>query len=294
MSVHLSEALRGLSESDYTNFEVIVADESDEPQEVQAICRLKDEYNSVGWKFMLSQHRTGPSASRNFAAENARGAFLVFFDADNIPERNMISTMVACMEFSGADCMTCHLKGFSHIQHIRNNQTLYIYAPLGPVLDTGFIHNVFGDTNFIIKREAFSQLRGFPQDNWGLWEDWEFLAGMALEGYHLEVIPEALLWYRHTETGASRGLEANSYDRYQYVLRPWRKRFPDHIVRALEARLALDRSTVKAAPMGKNLALPPEVRLYLRILHSIKFSRFQHVARKILSPVRKALSRLAG
>ena len=57
-----------------------------------------------------------------------------------------------------------------------------------------------GDVVCLIRKELFWRIGGFAATRHGC-EDWELFVRLALAGYRQEVIPEALYWYRHTETG---------------------------------------------------------------------------------------------
>ena len=81
---------------------------------------------------------------------------------------------------------------------------LYLRAPLGPCLEVGFLENIFGDTNFCIKKSVFDQLGGFDPTPGLVYEDWDFLARLSFHGYHQDVIPRELFWYRHRDDSWAR------------------------------------------------------------------------------------------
>ena len=70
------------------------------------------------------------------------------------------------------------------------------WLPLGDAAALGVFRNVFGDASALVRREAFEALGGFTEDANVGHEDWELWARAVLRGYKLQVVPEALYWYR--------------------------------------------------------------------------------------------------
>jgi O-antigen biosynthesis protein len=228
MPFYLDQLFHSLASQDYPNLEVICVDGSD--SDLEALSRVTDKFAHRGWKIEFSKERSGPSAARNRAAELASGEYLIFMDADNIAKPGLVSRMVTAMDESGKDCLTCYLDIFETDEDIGSERPGTRYCPMGPCMELAPYVNVLGDTNFIIRKNVFDALGGFPKDNPGLWEDWEFLTRAVLHNYQLDVIPEALFWYRRTDTGLSKddGLE-NDYLKRQFILRPWIEKFPNFV-----------------------------------------------------------------
>jgi hypothetical protein len=72
---------------------------------------------------------------------------------------------------------------------------------LGGAPVVGMMRNCFGDANCMIRNEVFEALQGFTEDAQICGEDWELFAKAVLSGYRLEVVPEALVWYRQSVHG---------------------------------------------------------------------------------------------
>jgi|GEM_PF-531208 len=194
---YLPEALASLAAQDYPDFEVIVVDDgSTDPESVRVFAEMRAAYPA--WTF-VSGPRQGVRSARNEAVRRATGEFVTFFDSDNVAEPFMLSRQVAGLLASGCDCVACHYVAYADGPDIglaRN--PLYGFFPLGSCPEYGFLFNVFGDTNFIMRRQDFLDQGGFrPADPAMGYEDWEFLAGLCLSGKTLEVVPEPLFRYRY-------------------------------------------------------------------------------------------------
>lgn len=203
---YLPQLLHSLATNDYSNVEVVVVDDgSNDPESIESLHELQRTYGGRGWLF-YSKPNGGPGEARNVAASCAGGEYLIFMDADNIAISAMVSKFVRALEKSGADCLTCHMSAFAAADNPFDEirRPLYTYAPLGPCLEVGQLENVFGDTNFIIRRDVFLESGGFSTGHGSGDEDWAFLARLALSGATLDVVPDALFFYRHLDHSFSR------------------------------------------------------------------------------------------
>lgn len=201
---YLPILLNSISKLEYTNYEVIVANDGSKSEEAkQVFSKMKNKYTSFHF---LQKENGGVGETRNFIAKKAKGDFLIFVDADNIVKPNMIKDFIFAIQKTNADCITCYFNGFDEKDdnNISPSKLLYKYLPLGQIKEVGMVENVFGDANFIVKKDVFHKLGGFNEKRKTSWEDWEFLAKLSLEGYVQKVIPKSLFFYRHTEGGFSR------------------------------------------------------------------------------------------
>jgi len=246
-AAYLPEQIASLAAQSYTNFELIAIDDgSSDPESRRVFDELAARYGSERWRFLTQENR-GLCATRNRAASEARGEFLVFVDADNISRHDMIERLVEGIESSGADCVTCHFAKF-RIEPDGRRVELDHYTPVGGCVEVGAYVDPFGDANFIIRKRVFEALGGFRHVPQTASEDWEFLAELVLSGYRLEVLPDDLFFYReHSESNMR---VTNSYDTrlrvyHPYLRRvedkPWLKEILNHAFQAWESRLATQR-----------------------------------------------------
>lgn len=198
---YLAQALESIEQNTFCNFEVIVYDDgSTGPADQAAFEAASSRYESRGWRF-LRQNNQGVSAARNHAAAEARGDYLVFMDADNIARPEMLETFFHAALNSGADLLTCHFEAFDAKRppvHSKKKFTpAYLYRPIGPAFPLYLLENTLGDANCIVKRSVFESIGGFRAYPLNACADWDLFARAALGGYDLDVVPEALYWYRY-------------------------------------------------------------------------------------------------
>jgi glycosyltransferase involved in cell wall biosynthesis len=229
---YLDAMVTSLKSSAFTDFELIIVDDgSTQAASIAAFDALAARETDARVRY-LRKANGGVGETRNFAAAQARGTYLIFMDADNLATPEMIGTLVAAIERAGVDVLTCHFRAFAaNDEPSESMLPLYGYAPIGPVLEVGWIENVFGDANLIIRRSAFEAVGGFGTERHTSWEDWELLARLALRGYSQDVIPLPLFWYRYTPEGFSRN--TSLYDNYRRVMRTFAEGQPTYFGRLL-------------------------------------------------------------
>jgi glycosyltransferase involved in cell wall biosynthesis len=246
----LRQAIASLEAQDYPNFEIILVDDgSTTAESIATLDHLQESFRRKEWQ-LIRQSNQYPGAARNAAAAHANGDYLLFMDDDNWAKPDEISTFVRVAEHSKADILTCFLDCFTGAGEPANsaNQAgrwLFLGAALAPSMFT----NRLGDTNFFIRKSVFHLVGGFTEDRGISNEDWEFLARAVLNGFHLEVVPKALVWYRLQESSFLR--TTSEYDNMMRSLRPYLEAVPaslrDLLRMALGAQMQSEREQVRAA-----------------------------------------------
>lgn len=193
----LEQALTSLRAQDYRNFEVVLVDDgSTAPAAVAKLDELEPEFAQRGWRIVRQENRY-LGAARNTAARNARGEYLLFMDDDNYAKPHEITTFVAAAEYSGADILTAHMDCFFvRTAPIPGETATEQWGTIGASIALGVFQNTFGDANALVRKRVFEAVGGFTEVFGVGHEDWEFFAKAALKGYRLEVVPEALFYYR--------------------------------------------------------------------------------------------------
>ncbi|MFZ0930340.1 MAG: glycosyltransferase [Syntrophobacteraceae bacterium] len=221
----LQTALETIRAQDYTNYEVIVVDDgSDKPETLAYLAKLESDFAARSWKLLRQENRY-PGAARNNAVRHASGEYIFFMDDDNHAKHNELSTFIRVARKTGAAILTCMPDVFTGDGPNTAETTRWLY--LGPAASAGAFENRFGDTNSLIRRDVFDAIGGFHEEYGFGHEDWELFARAVLAGIHLEVIPEALYWYRQSREGVnnSTSLHANRMRN----IRPYLEVLPDSL-----------------------------------------------------------------
>ncbi len=272
---YLPEALDSLVSQTETGFDVVVVnDGSTDKRAIEVFAEMKEKYASFsGWRF-ISTPNQGICAARNYAASLANTKYLLFLDADNIAEKDIVETFLNGMENSDLDCLTSYNTYFSESNHRR---TKCYYRPVGPCLEVGLYYNIFGDATFIVRKDVFEKIGGFTDRGRVSFEDWEFLANLSLSGYKQDVIPKSLIKYRFTSGGFSRN--TSLYRNFRRIIDRYSLHVPRWTAALLSGTYSAIRSEVYYAFPPPNIAPPAAVGLkrrvrdYYRIEHHDGFPR---------------------
>ncbi len=222
---YLPAALASIAASTYPNFEVFVVDDaSTDELSLRVFREMRELYAGPKYAFISLQKNAGVAAARNHAATLACGEYLVFFDSDNIAGSGMLQFFVEGILYSGVDCCTCFYQAFENTAESNSGAALaWTATPIGPVLEIGWMENVFGDTNSIVKRGVFESLGGFRSECQPV-EDFDFFLRACFAGWKLDVVPRFLFWYRDNHGGLRHN--ANRYNRYHTVLSAYTSGLP--------------------------------------------------------------------
>ena len=258
----LEQALESVAQQSYSNVEVIIADDGSTDPEALA---LLDRIGRGEFRFPLRIYRQAnmrQGAARNLSALNASGDYLFFLDDDNLMKPHALERMMMVAHRTGADLLTCALDFFtSAYQPCMTTVPRTTWVPVGPAIEMGGLINCYGDTFSLVKRTSFFEVGGFREEFGGFWEDWEFFSRMVLSGMRLEVIPEALAWYRH---------------------RPFERRDPQTVFRSRQMNLEPYLS-----------AVPTSIRSTLRLVQNIYGAREEPITESLLASDRAADAELA-
>lgn len=206
---YLPYTLDSILKSKYSDYEVIVVDDaSTDIDSIIAFENLKDMYNFQNWSFIKKNDNTGAADTKNFAAKNAKGELLLFIDGDDVIFPSTVEDFVYALLKNKLDCVTSYFQNFIGEKEILTNNTLNTIVLPGPILELAVIENVFGASNFIVRRETFFEVGGFPIER-VLYEDWAFLMRLVLMGYIMDIIPISLFGYRRKEGSRSETTDKN-------------------------------------------------------------------------------------
>ncbi len=197
---YLLSALESLDNQTYKNFEVVIADNSATKLDLD---KLASRF-SFPLRIVEPKIQT-PGSARNLAAASSTGEYLLFMDDDNIAAPHELEIFSKVAGQSDIDVFTCATQTFREISELENPWSLHYWFPIGSVIPLGIRHNVFGDTNFLVRKSVFEKVGGFREENF-YGEDWEFLARLVLMGFSLQVIPEPLFFYREHPTNLTKRL----------------------------------------------------------------------------------------
>ncbi len=256
----LEVMLDSIRRQTYPNLEVVVVDDgSRTPETQQALRELDRDFASHGW-LLLRQENAGPGVARDTAARAGRGEYFLFADDDDALLPEAVERFVQVASQTGADAVSCVLKEFEgEVIPDSDDRIKRLLIPLGPALAAGIYGPEFGGTVYLVKRDCYFAVGGFPRSR-DVDEDWEFLLNVVAGEHRLEVIPEGLVWYRVQDESRSRA----------------------------DNRFARNRSRVQIYER----LLPPELRDFAALAFSRLSAGYDADSQKRLDRVRQTLEKL--
>lgn len=177
----LGEALESALAQTHTQVEVIVADDGS-----------TDDSLTVAGRYpvrILAGEHLGVGAARNRGAAAAKGAFLMFLDADDRLESTYVEACLAALQ--EAPLSVAYV--YTALQSFGLEDRLFPSQPFDPMalLRGNYIH-----ASALIRMEVFRAAGGFDQ-TWTLgYEDYELWIRLLADGFHGVLVPEPLLHYR--------------------------------------------------------------------------------------------------
>lgn len=195
----LDEVLKNLSNVSLPDFEIIIIDDgSTEEESIIALNKLEGERDIR----VVRQNNRGLAAARNRGANEAKGKYLAFLDADDLVEPSYFSKAIAVLDrypnvhYVGA--WTRYFEG--------SNKIWPTFNPEPPII---LYHNTINSSSLVFRKESFLKVGGNDQNMVfkGL-EDYDMIIKMAEANMPGVSLPEPLFNYRVRKDSMVRGITA--------------------------------------------------------------------------------------
>lgn len=102
--MYINRVIKSIEEQTYKNIELIIINDGSNDRTSEIIEENKKKFDNI---IYITKENTGVSATRNVGIENAKGNYIVFVDADDYIEKDMIEEMYRKLEESKADVAVC-------------------------------------------------------------------------------------------------------------------------------------------------------------------------------------------
>lgn len=224
--VLLAQTLDSLRAQTWPQLEVVLVDDASPSRATQAFLDAQEaDFAARGWRIIRNQRELWQSASRNLAARESRGAFILIMDDDNLAHPHEVEVMLRALQNTGADAAAALQDLFVGEHDALADPDPMLprveFFPTGGPADVGLAWNVYGDVNVMFRREAFMALGGYTDEPELGCEDYELGAALAASGRRLVVIPQPLYLYRFSSVNMARGMSNERlYWSHRRPLRP--------------------------------------------------------------------------
>lgn len=113
---YLEESLHSVTEQSYRNLEIICVDDGSADGSPAILQRLKSNDPRI---VVLSQENSGAGVARNLGMKEAKGEYILFFDADDLLRKNAVRTLVKTAVRNNTDIVLFHYYKFSGSRKMR-------------------------------------------------------------------------------------------------------------------------------------------------------------------------------
>lgn len=179
----LKEALSNLNNESSLYEIIIVNDGSVEEETLQVLDDLKAKSFNV-----ISQENKGLSEARNTGIFHSRGEYILFLDADNSIEADLINK---ASEIFDSDAEIAVV--YSDAEYVGSKTGRWVVGEFN--LQRLMIANYI-DACAMVRKSVFDELGGYDSNMVGGWEDWELWLRIGFAGKTFYYLPEIGFQYR--------------------------------------------------------------------------------------------------
>ncbi len=173
----IAQTLESIINQDYKNLEIILVDDVSTDNTVEISRKILE---NSGRKFQLIKRTVNghQSAARNTGLDAANGDYIIFFDHDDLAEKNFVSSLYKEIEDKNADLVFCGFREYSKTdkkykefisEKIFSRPEDYLKEWATEKLELSSVWNFIFKKDFLVK----NHLR-FPEDCY-IFEDVEFI-----------------------------------------------------------------------------------------------------------------------
>ena len=195
------ECLEGLLNQNYEHSEFILVDNGSTDGSAEAASQFATSHSQVRWK-LLHEGKPGASAARNAGAREASGDWLVFTDADCVPEADWLRDLVAAIGVSSdsiaalAGCIKPDfpinpVAKFLGVYTLPPNREERLYR------EFTLVRGGFPTANLAVRRDVFQRIEGFDESIPIYGEDHGLCAAIYESGYAIKTLTKALVRHHH-------------------------------------------------------------------------------------------------
>jgi glycosyltransferase involved in cell wall biosynthesis len=208
MQDHVAATVASVLASSYRELEVIVVDDGT-PSEVarRRLDELAPVWAADGRVRVVHRTNGGLGAARNTGIAEARGAFVLPVDSDDLVDERMVEVLATALRRAPhLDAVSCYTKFFED-ESTREPVDWVIPYDLDPVLLT--LENRAGVASSMFRRSVFEDVR-YDERLWAF-EDWSLWWSIATAGRRAAVVPEVLFHYRRRPGSMVKGVTPSSW-----------------------------------------------------------------------------------
>jgi cellulose synthase/poly-beta-1,6-N-acetylglucosamine synthase-like glycosyltransferase len=204
-AIVIARTVDALMQLDYPQdrLEVVIINDSSTDRTGEILVQKLKQYPQL--KILTIQPSVGgkgKARALNNGLEIATGEFIAVYDADNIPERRaLISLMRSILAAPNLGAVVGKFRTHNHDSNLLtrfiNIETLSFQGLVQAGRCRLFGMTTISGTNFVVRRDLLDQIGGWNPE--ALTEDTELTVRIYNEGYQIKYVPESVTWEEEPE-----------------------------------------------------------------------------------------------
>jgi len=215
MGKYIDETVRSIDTSIYPEKQIIIVnDGSSDQQSIDVLASFRSKPGVT----VIDQANMGLSTARNRGAQEAKGKYLAFLDADDRVDKSYFQNAINVLnENSNVHFVGCW------VQYFGGSKSKWpAFNPEPPYL---LYHNMINSSSLVYRRSSFLQFGlNDAQFTYGI-EDYDSVISLIKNGCRGVVIPEFLFFYRVRKDSMARGFNKSNQLYLQQLLVKKHKQF---------------------------------------------------------------------
>jgi len=198
---HIEATLKSIINQDYKNLEIIVVNDVSTDNTAEITKKILSESRRK-FQFIERSQNGGQCASRNTGLKFSNGEYVIFFDHDDLAEKNFVSTLLNEAEEVQADLVFCGIKHFYEAQNKFEDEPITLkekfFTPEFYLRAWATQKMKFWSVwNFIFKKNFISKINLRFNEQCKLGEDTEFVLKAIAAAEKISFVKENLYIYVH-------------------------------------------------------------------------------------------------
>ena len=215
---YLAEAIESVCAQTIPDWELLLVDDASTDESRRIAERFAKHNAQIRIIELGQEHPIGPAAARNYAAQQARGDFVVFLDADDILERDSLRIQTEAMRLYPTAAM---VYGATHWWYPDDESRDWtepiapaprLHAPPKLLRDIILMRRGHAPCicSAMIRRGAFSDLGGF-EERFRLYEDQTLWVKIFLNYPVLELATRLAIYRQHGDSTSAAAARSGEY-----------------------------------------------------------------------------------
>ena len=200
-SKYLKRSIQSLLDQTYTNWELIAVDDGSTDNSWEILRSYPDPRIKI-----FQRENGGQCAATNTGLQYIRGDYILFFDADDVMDKNKIKVQVEALEKAGnktvAVCRWAFFTNNIEDAKFKDEPVYYSGKPIDWLYRLWANETMMPNHGYLIPKSVWEKAGKFYDETIFQNIDFEYFTRIVLAADHIIYCPDSICYYRKGVTGA--------------------------------------------------------------------------------------------